>query len=484
MHEKSRFYPALVLLILLNLVIKPIWIFAIDRNVQNSVGHTEYGLYFSLYNLSILFNFLLDWGFTGLLNREAATTPAYSSYTQQLLRYKLLFTIGYSLFLFLFALITGVTRMDILAGMIALQVLTSFFLFFRSGITAAQAFSTDAWLSITDKSLVILACGAFLLYPAFSGSITIFKFIWIQVACMGIAVVISFFLLPKRNGISFFLPAKPSIDIKLLFNKAWPYSLIILLMSVHYRLDGFLMERILPDGQRQAGIYASAYRLLDAANMAGFLLASFLLPYISRRFSEKKEIETVILNVRHLLLLYSLGIACIGLFASGWLVELLYHFSIRETILVMQYCLPAIIGYSLVHIYGSVLTATGHIRGFCIITAMAVALNIILNVLLIPAFGARGACIAALISQSSCGIAAMFYVRQQLSISLHPRSLFQYALITAVLVALFYYGQRLPVQTVYLVVIAAIVSILLMITTRLFRPSIWLNLFPKSPTGT
>ena len=52
MKETSRFYSSLILLIVLNGVIKPFWIFGIDRQVQNEVGVTAYGSYFAIFNLS------------------------------------------------------------------------------------------------------------------------------------------------------------------------------------------------------------------------------------------------------------------------------------------------------------------------------------------------------------------------------------------------------------------------------------------------
>ena len=59
MKETSRFYSSLGLLIILNAIVKPIWIFGIDREVQNEVGAAAYGAYFSVFNLSIVLSFLL-----------------------------------------------------------------------------------------------------------------------------------------------------------------------------------------------------------------------------------------------------------------------------------------------------------------------------------------------------------------------------------------------------------------------------------------
>ena len=55
---QRKFLTNLGLMLFLNLLIKPVWIFAIDRNVQNVVGAMDYGFYFDLLNFSFLFNIL------------------------------------------------------------------------------------------------------------------------------------------------------------------------------------------------------------------------------------------------------------------------------------------------------------------------------------------------------------------------------------------------------------------------------------------
>lgn len=126
-----QFYASLGLLIILNLVIKPIWIFAIDRQVQNVVGSIEYGSYFSLVNLSIVFSFLLDWGFTSFYNRQLATKEETVTNTAgYFLLVKLLFSLFYVLIVLLVAFSSGIDRWDIMIPVILIQVFTSFFLFF------------------------------------------------------------------------------------------------------------------------------------------------------------------------------------------------------------------------------------------------------------------------------------------------------------------------------------------------------------------
>src|SRR5882724_4129125 len=115
MKESSRFYSSLGLLIILNMVIKPLWIFGIDRQVQNATGTAAYGNYFSLFNLSIVFSFLLDCGLTTFFNRQLASQKEnIIDRAGSFLFIKLLFAFIYAGIVFSTAKIAGVDRYDIL----------------------------------------------------------------------------------------------------------------------------------------------------------------------------------------------------------------------------------------------------------------------------------------------------------------------------------------------------------------------------------
>ncbi|NBP74833.1 MAG: polysaccharide biosynthesis protein, partial [Crocinitomicaceae bacterium] len=57
-------------MIFLNLLIKPLAIFGIDASVQNEVGFIQYGTYFSLLNLSLILNILLDLGLNNYTTKQ------------------------------------------------------------------------------------------------------------------------------------------------------------------------------------------------------------------------------------------------------------------------------------------------------------------------------------------------------------------------------------------------------------------------------
>src|SRR5437763_1420789 len=151
------FFKGLSWLIILNLLIKPVWIFFIDRQVQNIVGYEEYGTYFALLNLSYILLFLADAGLSNMLNQRIANKESVNA--QQLVRIKVILLGIYGVVCCFIAWITHVTQWTFVLYIILIQALTSLFVFLRSLITANQYFTADAWFSIIDKLLMILICG-------------------------------------------------------------------------------------------------------------------------------------------------------------------------------------------------------------------------------------------------------------------------------------------------------------------------------------
>ncbi|MEK7225281.1 MAG: polysaccharide biosynthesis C-terminal domain-containing protein [Bacteroidota bacterium] len=476
MKDYSRFYGSLALLIILNVLIKPLWIFGIDRQVQNVVGTAAYGAYFSLFNFSIVLSFLLDWGLTAYYNRQLATGKEnFTNKAGNFLFIKLFFAVIYTIVILSVAWLSGIRRWDILWYVIFIQVFTSLFIFFRSIITAQQWFRTDAWLSVLDKTLMIVICGSFLIIPSAFGTMTVERFLQVQATCTGLAMLSAAGIVLRR-GISFSVFNNSVLDFKIL-KPALPFAIIVLLMSVHYRLDGFLLERLHPNGDYEAGLYAGAYRLLDAANMIGFLVASFLLPFLARQWSGKSNIDEVVLISRNLLIIFSLFISSTTIFLAPWIQQLLYHNDNAAAIAVLQYCLPALIGYSLVQVYGTVMTATGHIIQFCYIVLSSVVLNVTLNLLLIPDHGAKGSCMAALISQGYCGAATLVYCRQKLKIPVQFRSLVVYVLLGALLCGFFYFCRSVTFSKWIVVVGAGVICLVVVMAARLFNLAKWKTIF-------
>ena len=151
---KKKFITNLVLLLTLNVLIKPFWVFGIDRAVQNVVGAGDYGLYFSLFNFSLIFNIFLDFGITNFNNREISRHPKLlPGNFSNIVGLKISLAVIYGIVSFLVAMIIGYEKvqMRLLWVLLFNQFLASFLMYLRSNVSGMQMFRTDSLLSVLDR---------------------------------------------------------------------------------------------------------------------------------------------------------------------------------------------------------------------------------------------------------------------------------------------------------------------------------------------
>jgi O-antigen/teichoic acid export membrane protein len=457
--KSINFFKGFSWLILLNVIVKPVWIFAIDRKVQLISGNEVYGAYFSVYNLSMVLIVFADAGITNLLNQKLSYYKAYNIKT--ILLYKALLLV---LYIFVFLIIGTASHINqaLLFYIVSIQALTSLFTFLRGIITAHQYFITDAFLSIIDKTLMILLCSLFL-YTSLVSAFSLFTFLKIQLLCtaFAVAVVITIIITKTlyRNSVS--------APHKLILYQLIPFALIIFLMSLHYRMDGFLLLKLFHgNGAIESGIYAKGYRLLDASNMIGYLAASFLVPFIARNKSDTTLINTTTSNVLHIILSLALAVISFVFVFAPWIEMNLYHSNSIYESTILKLCMASLPGYYFVHIYGSILTATEQFRKFINVLTLSVFINLLMNCILIPQFGAKGCCLASIVSQHVCGLLLFLQVKKSFITGGRIKNAFVYVSFCLSL-GLVYYVGKLCALNVWFVLLTGIIVTLLFIAFRI-----------------
>ncbi len=407
---KRKFVTNLLLLLFLNVLVKPFWIFGIDRTVQNIVGAEDYGLYFSLFNFSVILNILLDLGITNFNNREIAqNNQLLKKYLSNIVSLKFLLAFGYAFVCLIAALIIGYNnvQLHLLFFLIFNQFLISFNLYLRSNISGLHFFRTDSILSVLDRSLMILICSALLFTNWFGGKFSIEWFVYAQTAAYLLSVLITFFVLLSYSG-SF----KIRFDIRFFWvflRKSYPYALLILLMAFYNRIDSVLIERLLPDdGKMQAGIYAQAFRLLDAFAMFGMLFAGLLLPIFSKMLKQKDDVSQLAQFSFLLIIVPAILFAIIANTYSTEIMQLLYHEHVALSAPILGILMIGFTGISTTYIFGTLLTANGSMMQLNLMAASGMILNIILNLIFIPRFAALGAAWISMITQILTALAQLF----------------------------------------------------------------------------
>lgn len=399
---KRRFVTNLIFLVGLNLIIKVFWVLGVDRGVQNALPAQDYGIYFALLNLTFLLNIILDFGITNYNNRIIAQHPQLiGKYFSRILPIKFSLAVIFTLVVYSFALIAGYSafHLKLLGWLCFAQFLSSLTLYLRSNISGLLMFKTDSVLSVLDRFLMVVFCSVLLWSGILKTQFRIEYFVYAQVIAYLITAIIAFLLCLKHSGF-----------IRLRWNKAfvlkvikdcYPYALLVLLMAFYNRADSVMIERMLGDkGAENASVYASAFRLVDAANMIAYLFAVILLPLFARMIKQRKDVTPIIKISFHLLLVISVTFALISLFYGDDLMSALYNKHIAasgEVYKVLAFCFVPI---SMTYIFGTLLTANGSLKKLNLVASLGMVLNVGINLILIPRYQALGAAYSSLIAQT------------------------------------------------------------------------------------
>ena len=402
---KRNFVINLCFLLFLNILVKPFWIFGVERSVQNIVGAEEFGIYFSLLNFSLLLNIILDMGITNFNNRNIAQNRnLLDKSLSNLLALRLVLAVVYIAISLIIALCLGyeLRQMKILGILVVNQFLQSMTLYLRSNVSGMQMFKTDSMLSVLDRLLMIIFCSILVWGHVTDTPIKIEWFVLTQTAAYFITALVAFLIVFSKTK-HFRLNFQMKYFIAFI-KQSFPYALLILLMAFYNRIDSVMLERMLPDGKEQAGIYAQAFRILEAASMFAYLFSVLLLPMFARMIKQKQNVEGLCKTAFVLIFVPAIALMSVCLFFNREIMGLMYFEHIETSSIVLAILMIGFVGICITYIFGTLLTSNGSLKYLNIMAACGMVLNIILNFILIPHYGVIGAAISSMITQLATGL--------------------------------------------------------------------------------
>jgi O-antigen/teichoic acid export membrane protein len=439
--------------------------------VQNSVGAESYGLYFAVFNFTYLFNMLLDMGITNFNNRNIARhQQLLHKHLSGIITLKLLLGVVYMAVVFVVALIIGYRGLQLwfLFWMAINQFLNAFILYLRSNISALLMFKTDSCLSVMDRLLMIIFCGILLWGGVTNEPFRIEWFIYCQTVAYVLTALTALAIVVTKGRVTR-LSWNPTFFLMIL-KKSLPFAILFLLMSFYNRIDSVMLERLLPEGvgASEAGIYASAFRLLDALVMIAYLFSVILLPLFSKMLKNNENITPIVKSSFSLLFLFSVtSVVLLECFRLP-VMDLLYKEHVEESSAVFRFLIAGIIPISFTYIFGTMLTANGNLKLLNITAIAGIVVNMAVNLILIPRMQAEGAAIASLSTQSVVAVLQVVIAFRQLKVPVNSLPLWQSLLFTVVLVtAVWFFSQHFNGHVLWALLISGVFALLLGFATRL-----------------
>lgn len=439
----------------LNLLVKPIWILIIDAAVQEALPQDVYGNYFALFNFSLLFFIVLDFGLNSFNITEVTNdNKKIRSLTGSIIGLKLLLAILYVIIILGVGSVLGYSAKEfgLLLILGAIQILTSLNQFFRSIVASLQRFKVDGVFMVFDRVLVILFVAILLWSGIPQLELTIYKFAYAQVLSLSIVLVSLLFFLRKhlhKVRISFNLA-----KIIPILKKSWPFALLVSLMGLYTYIDGVMIKSLV--GDAEAGVYALGYRFYFALLMFAQVFSNVLLPLFTKNVKNIEVIRSISSYTSRLLLFGGVVAALLSAVYALDMLTIINPDKVNtDSAEVLVLLLVGFVGSTLTLVYGALLTASSELKWLNRFAAITLLLNLILNAVLIPIYQAQGAAVATMFSQLFFGVVCFVVCARLFDLGITIKGLILPLVGTVFLSAIILFGkQYAPNISVHFVMIA------------------------------
>lgn len=421
----------------LNWLIKPLWIFAIERTVQLKLGDEWYGKYFVIFNLGLLFAVLLDAGLNNYISREISAAGRLVHKKRIL---SLRFILGLVYLILVFA--AGFNQnldLKLLALVAFNQVLASFSLMFRAVLQGRHRFVADSILSVLDRFVALILCSGFLYFyeNQFIAENGIALFLVAQTCGYLIAMLLGLILVKRTDN------AEPPTDyaaslslenetLKNWIQKVGWFAVMAFAMSVFTRVDALMIRKYsieglttylkpISEGYYQAGIYAQSYRLLDAALIFSTLLSTQLLPMFTRKIANNENVKGILKLATAVVLSIGITASLVAIFGGNWILNFIYksgysnEAELEYATKIFGVLMSSFLPMALIHVYGTFVTALGQMKWLAFMAIGCMVLNIAINFVLIPKLGALGASWGCFTTQCVFALGCIFRSLQYLN---------------------------------------------------------------------
>lgn len=289
---------------------------------------------------------------------------------------------------------------------------------------------------VQSKYTVWLENAGFLVFAAVKVVLILAKapllaFVWVVLAEAALVAVLLLFVYTQQgNRLSTW--RYHYAHAKSLLQDSWPLILSGLATMLYMRLDQIMLGQML--GDAAVGVYSAASRISEIWYFIPIAIVNSVLPGIIRLKSidQKKYIQKI-QKLYDLLIGFSILVAITITFLAPFIIHILYgrNYSESATILSIQ-------------IWAGVFVTMGVARGPWVISehlqkytyryiGLAMLVNVISNIILIPKFGPIGASISSIAAQATTAlIAPSFFKSTRVSVGMLLKSLNPYRWIATI----------------------------------------------------
>jgi O-antigen/teichoic acid export membrane protein len=198
------------------------------------------------------------------------------------------------------------------------------------------------------------------------------------------------------------VPSPGTVRIRELFRYGLPYYPGSLTSFFSYRADVYLLALLLADPAAPLGYYSLSVSFAELVFFLPNAVAAFFFPHVAGGNPEDSARQVPLVSRVTLLVTAATGLALVpaSYIAIHWLLP-----SFEQSLAPLYILLPGVVAISVSKVLAGYLSGLGRTGTTSVVSIAAFALNVVINILLIPPFGILGAAAASLISYTASSIA-------------------------------------------------------------------------------
>lgn len=175
------------------------------------------------------------------------------------------------------------------------------------------------------------------------------------------------------------------------------FGIHTILAVLYFQIDTVFLSYF--KGNQDVGWYQAAMRILLASLIFSDIITTIFFPIIARNFAvDREELRKVALACNKYLFIIGGYISLCFLLFAKFLIQLFYGKGYGESILIMQILSAVVFLRFSSSAYAMLITVSNNQRLRALGVAVSLVVNILLNLVLIPRYGAAGAAVASMLT--------------------------------------------------------------------------------------
>jgi O-antigen/teichoic acid export membrane protein len=198
---------------------------------------------------------------------------------------------------------------------------------------------------------------------------------------------------------------------RIVFSKSIYFFFSVLIIQAHYRVDQIMISKIA--GSAELGMYSAAYKLVEQLLMVPAIISAVLLPQMALNRKNRELTKDRLSMIYGTTILASVAVAIPVMLMADPLIRLAFGAEFAAAGGVLFYLMLGVPFLFLANMSGLYFTVFGQERQAFIRNLGGLAVNVALNLVMIPRYGATGAALSTVASyfMVAVGTELIFWTR-------------------------------------------------------------------------